>query len=103
MAESKTEVWLSSLRQDGYLGTGSPADPYDCSTASLFDDRMASFQTNTKLIHLGPGIFLTRGVEQGVSAVWVPQSGQTIRGAGMFNTTIKLIDAKSNPTVLTPT
>ena len=87
--ESKKEVWLA-LRADGALGSGSATDPYDASSPTLFDDRMDSFQTFTT-IHLGPGIFQTRGYN-GFTG-WQAKSGQRITGAGMNVTTLKVVEA----------
>ena len=87
--ETKKEVWLA-LRTDGALGSGSATDPYDASSPTLFDDRMDSFQTFTT-IHLGPGIFQTRGYN-GFTG-WQAKSGQRIIGAGMNVTTLKLVEA----------
>src|ERR1051326_7105136 len=81
--ETRKEVWLA-LRADGALGSGSAQDPYDSSSPGLFDDRMNSFQANTT-IHLGPGVFQTRG-----STVWNPKSGWRFIGAGIDATIIKL-------------
>ena len=83
------EVWLA-LRQDGAVGDGSAANPFDASSPTLFDTLMRSFQTSTRVIHLGPGIFQTRGYNE-----WYPSSplgwsaliSQRIIGAGMFQTT----------------
>ncbi len=99
--ETKTEVWLA-LRADGAANipstptSGTAADPYDASSPTLFADRMNSFQKNTKIIHLGPGVFQTFGyVSTGlpVPNSWQPVSGQKIIGAGMFATTLKVVGA----------
>lgn len=44
-------------------------------------------------IHLGPGIFETNGFMHGIPGGWHPKSGQSIIGAGMGLTTIKLVGA----------
>src|SRR5436309_2552374 len=98
--ETKREVYLA-LRQDGALGDGSPQNPYDASSPTLFAARMNSFQPGTK-IHLGPGIFQSPAfdfVKSGVyppldpPVVWQAKSGWSIEGAGMFATTIKVVGA----------
>src|SRR5258707_653423 len=86
------EVWLA-LRSDRYAGTGSILDPYDASGPTLFAELLNSFQPNT-LIHLGPGIFQTFGYAPNSQNVkWQPSSGQRIIGAGMFATTLKVVNA----------
>jgi hypothetical protein len=86
--ETKKEVWLA-LRADGALGSGSAADPYDASSPTLLDDRMNSFPGNTT-IHLGPGIFQTRGWSPNIGG-WLPLPGQKIMGAGIDATILKLV------------
>ncbi len=101
--EKLSEVWLS-LRQDGAIGSGSAADPYDASSPTLFDDRMNSFGAagaNTRVVHIGPGIFQTRGFG-GVSGGWSPRSNWKIVGAGMWQTTLKLVDAPSDNDLRAP-
>jgi len=95
--ETKREVWLA-LRQDGAYGDGSAANPYDASSPTLFKDRMRSFQKNTRIIHIGPGIFQVPAfdpatAETNPTAVWQIQSGWRIIGAGMFITTLKVVGA----------
>jgi hypothetical protein len=96
------EIWLA-IRTDGMLGTGIPSDPYDASSPSLFDTLMDNFGNNTT-VHLGPGIYQTRGYAPGTyyhhdathpgpQVGWVPRSGQKIIGAGIDVTVLKLVDA----------
>src|SRR5205085_1872427 len=57
----------------------------------LFDTLMRSMPKNTK-VYLGPGEFCTKGTSPNV-VTWEPKSGQSIIGAGIALTTIKLVGA----------
>jgi len=58
-----------------------------------FDELLINVSQNTA-IHLGPGLFLTRGYgDQVAGAQPQPKSGQQIIGSGMGVTTLKLVNA----------
>ena len=74
------EVWIA-MRTDGVKGSGTQTDPWDGSTAAKFDALMQALPVNTR-IHLGPGVFETRGYSDGEAGGWEPKSGQKILGSG---------------------
>src|SRR2546426_5334996 len=58
-----------------------------------FDEAMTSAPRNTT-VHIGPGLFQTRGHGPGEDTKgWTVKSGQKIRGAGIEVTTLKLMYA----------
>jgi hypothetical protein len=89
------EVWIA-IRTDGYAGSGTVLDPYDGSTLKLFDRLMESVVEANTLIHLGPGIFQTQGWVSGVGGGWKAKSGQKVRGAGIYATVLKLVNATTS-------
>lgn len=64
---------------------GSALNPFDGSTAILFDVLMENMPANS-VIHLGVGVFQTQG-----SLTWSPKTGQKIVGCGMYLTTVQLV------------
>ena len=92
------EYWLA-IRQDGALGKGTPTDPLDVSSPTLFASVMNSLPANST-IRLGPGIFQTFGFIPVGAGNWQPKSGQRIIGAGRSATTLKVVGAIS-PVYLT--
>ncbi len=88
------EVWIAK-RTDGALGSGTADDPYNGSTAALFDSIMSS---DAKVpagshVHLGPGIFDTSGFAVGVTGGWQAKSGLKLEGGGIGVTTLRLANA----------
>ena len=55
-----------------------------------FDEIMRAIQHHTA-VHIGPGIFETKGDAGGTAGGWFPKSSQRIIGAGMGLTTLKLV------------
>src|SRR6266536_55823 len=88
----QNDFWIA-LRTDGEAGAGSPSNPYDGSSPTIFDNAINSIPINST-IHLGPGIFPTRGFREGYGG-WRPKSGQKIVGAGIDATVIKLVEASA--------
>lgn len=60
--------------------------------AEQFDAFMREAPANS-VIHLGVGIFETKGFMHGIPGGWHPKTGQRIIGAGMGLTAIKLVGA----------
>ena len=81
-------VWIA-VRTDGIKGSGTLNDPFDGSSASKFDALMNSQPANTR-IHLGAGIFQTKGYADGVDGGWQPKAGMKIIGSGIGVTTLQL-------------
>jgi hypothetical protein len=79
-------------------GTGSLADPWDGSTQAKFDNVMSTKVGPNTRVHLGPGIFQTRGYSDEVSGGWQIQAGMKIIGSGMDVTTLQLVDAQTSST-----
>jgi hypothetical protein len=67
-AGASNEIWIAA-RNDGVAGTGTSANPYDGSTQAKLDSVMAAISAN-RIIHVGPGTFVTRGI--------VPKSGWSL-------------------------
>ena len=88
------EIWIA-YRTDGLKGSGTASDPYDGSTAAKFDARMNETPANMR-VHLGPGIFETKGYADGETTGWQPKPGMNITGAGIDVTTLKLAGASQN-------
>jgi hypothetical protein len=93
------EVWFA-IRSDVAAGQGTKDDPYNESDQAALDAKLNSLPGDV-IIHLGPGIFKTRGGRgtnrQGVIP-WEPKSGQRILGSGMFVTTLQLTLNSTNDT-----
>ena len=79
---SRGQVWIA-IRSDESPGSGTQADPFDGSGQEKFDAVMNRVPPGTH-IHLGPGVFDTRGVH--VKESW------HVQGAGKARTTIRLAD-----------
>jgi hypothetical protein len=85
-----TEWWIAS-RTDGRAGTGTINDPINVSSEAKFDGFFAAHNRETYVtVHIGPGVFITRGGTQG-------DFGWQILGSGMDKTIIRL-DAHAAPT-----
>jgi hypothetical protein len=88
------DIWIG-LRTDGQPGEGTLASPFNGSE-DAFDAKLRELcLTNAVthlVIHLLPGTYHTRGYP-----VWFPRSGWKIQGAGMHQTTIKLIAGTNAP------
>lgn len=91
LLEPNSFEFYVAVRTDGKPGSGELWDPFDASTATLFDALMNSFPPNTT-IHLAPGIYETAGHADGVAGGWQPKRGFRIVGAGIDITTIKLVN-----------
>lgn len=89
LATPKKEIWLA-IRNDVPLdwpaedmfGSGSSGNPFDASTAERFDAILKVAESNS-FVHLGPGIFRTRGrgfLGQLDPPFWEPKAGQKIAG-----------------------
>jgi len=57
-----------------------------------FDDVMRAAPANSR-IHIGPGVFETRGYAGGSPHDWQAKSGQSIVGSGMGVTTLRIVQA----------
>src|SRR5438094_644865 len=92
-----SEYWIA-YRQDG-AGDGSLANPYD--GATNFDDVMRNVQTTNSIpsvIHILPGTYLTKGFKYTVTNAWEIRNGWRIKGSGIDNTVLQLVDAISDNT-----
>jgi hypothetical protein len=91
---TRINVWLAR-RTDGISGSGSAADPFCANTAEQFDAIMSN---TTKVpanscVHLGPGIFETKGFCDEGGGGWEARAGVHIAGSGIDVTTLKLVGA----------
>jgi hypothetical protein len=57
--EAQTTLYLR-IRTDGYVGSGTADDPYDCSSPAKYDAVLAKYPQNTTFLYW-PGTFQTRG------------------------------------------
>ena len=66
-----------------------------CAKIRFLFDEAARVAPEGATIHIGPGVFQTRGSGPGLSTPpgWRPRSGQKIIGSGMGATTLKLVGA----------
>src|SRR5437773_9188389 len=90
------EFWIA-VRTDSQAGRGTFSDPYNGNAYPQFDALMRSFGTNVTL-HLFPGTYETLGWSNGDTRPnigWRPKTGWRILGAGIDNTTIKLVEEPS--------
>src|SRR5688572_11078091 len=81
--------------RDG-AGTGSQLDPLNGSTPTALDTILADPALAGATIHFGPGLFRTRGFNGARSTV-VVRSRQRWMGAGMYSTTLQLVDGVPKP------
>jgi hypothetical protein len=92
----KREI-VFAIRRDGVQGAGTSQDPYNGSTPEHLDTILANetlVPANT-VVRFGPGIFLTRGFSLNVAPgtiIWRIRGGQQLRGAGLGQTTLQLVD-----------
>jgi hypothetical protein len=88
----RINIWIAR-RTDEIKGSGTLSDPFDASTADRFDALMNSLTEFTR-VHLGPGVFETRGYSDAApGAGWQPKHGMKITGSGIDLTTLKLVGA----------
>ena len=69
-----------------------PGSPICNRLTLLFDQVMRDAPANIK-IHIGPGVFQTRGFAPNDARGWQPKTGQNIVGAGIDVTTVQLVGA----------
>src|SRR5688572_18139755 len=81
--------------RDG-TGTGTRLDPFNGSTPQALDSVLANPGLAEGTIHFGPGLFRTRGFNGALSTVNV-RSKQRWIGAGMYSTTLQLVDGALKP------
>jgi hypothetical protein len=74
-----------AIRADEADGDGSAENSFRANTADDLDPRLFAQPPNV-LIRFGPGLFRTRG-----NKAWRVKNSQKIVGAGMFNTTLRLL------------
>src|SRR5215207_9890760 len=89
------QIWLAK-RTDNLAGSGTPSDPYNCRTADEFDLVLSTRCPANSHVHLGPGIFETKGYADGESTGWQPKPGMKIEGSGIGVTTLKLVATAQN-------
>lgn len=89
-------IWVAN-RADFQRGSGTVTDPYHggmLGTASQFDVIMnlPDVKKDYAVIHLGPGVFVTKGFFDGMGAGvgWQIKKGMKICGAGIEVTTLKI-------------
>lgn len=104
----QSDVYIA-IRTDGAPGAGTEEDPYNggkplptldadkpavvLANATTFDTVMNALPAGVN-IHLGPGIFCTRGYP--ASTGWKPKSGQRIVGSGLDATTLLACDGQAS-------
>ena len=76
------KYWMSAVPGGAAQGTNWTA----ARQVFRFDDLMKNTVGANVAVHLGPGVFETRG-----SSVWQPKSGQKLRGSGIAVTTLRLV------------
>ncbi len=86
-------TWIA-FRTDGLPGSGTLDDPYNGSTATQFDTVVNGIAANST-IHVLAGTFQTRG-----NLAWTLKSGQKFRGSGIAVTTLQLVNAATDATVV---
>ena len=92
------EFWISTNTVTGDLGTLD--DPYDGSTATKFDARMAAMPENCT-VHILAGTYQTAGYQN--TGDWVVKHGEHIIGSGIDVTTIHLARTNQYTTaIITP-
>lgn len=82
-----------AIRNDGLAGTGTIDDPLSANTPERFDAIMSSIQPLT-VVHLGPGMFQTRGYYDGGAFTgygWQAKGQTRIVGSGKDVTTLQLV------------
>ena len=82
--------WLASKP------TGSVSNPVAINCAKVvlgFDEAMRNLPEDA-VIHLGAGVFETKGYSQNGDSAWQPKAGQKILGSGMAATTLQLVHAR---------
>ncbi|MBL9171120.1 MAG: hypothetical protein JNN07_25530 [Verrucomicrobiales bacterium] len=88
----RINIWFA-MRTDGIAGSGTQADPLNCTPSGKFDEYMRGMAENT-CIHLGPGVFVTLGYYTGIpsNTSWQAKKGMRIVGSGIDVTTIQLVN-----------
>src|SRR5437667_2294840 len=84
--------WVAH-REDGIRGSGTHSDPYRANTPEEFDLVMNSLGPST-VVHLGPGLFQTRGYYDGAVSAgygWAVKEHMWIVGSGAGVTTLQLV------------
>lgn len=95
----RIDVYIA-LRVDSQAGTGTQADPYNGSTATLFDALMNNTTKvpNYSCVHLGPGVFSTAGYSDSTGTGWQVRPGLSIVGSGIDVTTLKISPGATSAT-----
>ena len=83
------DIYLA-VRTDGVGGSGTPADPYDASTATKFDALLYQFTSNTNF-HYAIGTYQTTGWK--FSQTQTANPGCKHFGAGVDKTILQLVNA----------
>jgi len=87
------ELFLA-CRTDGKPGQGTSENPFDAKSPDKLDKLLRGFPPAVR-IHLAPGAYFTRGYwngQTGTTVGWQPKPGWKMSGAGMFNTTLTIVD-----------
>ena len=81
-----------AFSSDSAGGNGTLNDPWDGSTTDKFDKIMREKIPVNARVHLGPGVFLTKGFYDGASSTygWQVKAGWKISGSGIDVTTLTL-------------
>src|SRR6266478_6196734 len=85
-------------RSDGVRGTGTLNDPWNASTPDRFDQIMRENIPPYARIHLGPGVFSTKGYYDGAASDygWRIKPGWKITGAGVDVTKLQITSATTS-------
>lgn len=86
------DVWLA-IRTDDATGSGTALDPYNAKSQALFDGIMSTKMAANTTIHLGPGLFQTKGNQTGG---WKILSGVRLVGSGQSATTLQLVNHQAS-------
>jgi hypothetical protein len=100
--QSRKELWMA-IRMDApppvqvgldqpLIGDGSQASPFCGNTPEQFDYILRTKADPNTIIHLGPGIFRTRGYSPNAGlGGWIAQPGQKLVGSSMFATILRFV------------
>src|SRR5262245_39699783 len=96
LATPLAELWLA-IRADGDgIGDGSRDNPFSVNTPESFANVMRNYAGPSSTVHLGPGLFRTRGTSGNgytlpLAKSFFAQPGQKIVGSGMFSTVLQFV------------
>jgi hypothetical protein len=97
-ANATTFKYRMQYHRTNGLPAAAEGNPSAATLSFPFDYVMKNLVEGNSIIHLGPGVFETRGFNYATAAIgWQAKSGQRILGSGIGATTLRLVQRPEDP------